>query len=54
MSGSGKFTFVLTEREVSAMLDALDAAVEQPPAGSTFGRDYFADLAGMVNVRLSW
>lgn len=54
MSGSGKFTFILTEREVSAMLDALDAAAVQPPADTKFRADYFADLAGMVNARLSW
>ena len=50
----GRFTFVLTERDVSLLLDALDAAVINPPSGSTFSRENFAQMMEYVEWRLSW
>lgn len=51
---SGRFTFTLTEREASVLLDALDAATVTPPPDAGWGRDAYADLAGMLAERIAW
>ena len=50
---SGKFTFVLSEREASMVLDALDYAAGEPGSGA-FTPEAYSELAALVAERLAW
>ena len=50
----GKFQFGLSEREVAVLLDALDGAVADPPAGSVFEAPDFAELAAAFAQRTAY
>lgn len=53
MAGSGKFTFVFTERDLCAIAEALEAAAD---SGGTehFTADLHQHLALQVDERLHW
>lgn len=51
---TGRFTFILTERDISVMLDAVEAAVVSPPPDTPWCRDDYAELGAALQDRLRW
>jgi hypothetical protein len=51
---SDRFTFTLTERDVSVLLDALEHATVSPPPDSGWGRDVYGELIDMLESRIAW
>lgn len=51
---TGRFTFTLTEKELTIILDALDACSVAPPPDSGWGSDVFGELAAVLEARLQW
>jgi hypothetical protein len=52
---TNRFTFVLSEREVSIILDALDLTIGHDPLDRTgFTRDDFADMSALLAERIAW
>jgi hypothetical protein len=49
---SDRFTFTLTERDISVLLDALDHATVSPPVDSGWGRDTYASLSALLEARI--
>jgi hypothetical protein len=56
VAGSGKFTFVLSERDLCVIADALDLAVDKSNYHhvGAFTRSDFANLAKTIDERLHY
>lgn len=54
MAGSGKFTFVLSERDLCVIADALDMATDSNRYVGAFTRSDFANLAKTIDERLHY
>ena len=54
MAGSGKFTFVFTERDLSLLAEAAEVVAEYGVNGSTFTRAEFQDMAHRLDERMHW
>ena len=53
MAGSGKFTFVLSERELSMLADACEVAADSGGT-SMWSPITFNDMARTLDRRLQW
>ena len=53
-SVTDRFTFTLTERDISVLLDALEHATVSPPPDSGWGRDTYAGLSALLEARIEW
>lgn len=51
---SGSFHMVLTERELSMILDALEHCLAAPPDGSPWSWTDYAMVAGTIQERIAW
>ena len=54
MAGSGRFTFVFSEREASLIAEALELVSDQPTASTYFDADDFRIMAHRIDQRLAW
>jgi hypothetical protein len=52
MAGSGRFTFIFTEREASIIAEALETAADQ--RSDYFKTDDFRIMAHRIDDRLAW
>lgn len=51
---TGRFTFVVSEKEASILLDAVEQSMVCPPTDSVFSQEDFAEVAAMLAERLAW
>jgi len=51
---TNRFTFTLTERDISVLIDALEHATVSPPPDCGWGRDTYAGLSAVLEARIEW
>lgn len=51
---TGRFTLTLSERELSLILDAVEACMVTPPEGTPWSWTDYATVAGQLQDRLAW
>lgn len=55
MAGSGQFTFVFSEKDLSLLADAAEVCARfDTVVGTTFTRSEFQDMAHRLDERLHW